>query len=46
MESRLQRDGEWQGTTMVSASDTWAVFGFMSQDREGAEVHKGLLRTG
>lgn len=38
MESCLQNVGDWQGTTMVSASDTWAVFGFMGPERAGAEI--------
>jgi hypothetical protein len=38
MDSRLQKAGDWQGTMMVPASDTWAVFGFLNQQGEGLEI--------
>jgi hypothetical protein len=38
MESHLQKTGDWQGTSLVAASDTWAVFAFMGKQGEGLEI--------
>jgi hypothetical protein len=38
MEGHLRKEGDWQGTTLIPANDTWAVFAFMGERDQGLEI--------